>query len=232
MNLGEIATKGRDLVKANATSYPNDKVLVNLNLWLDKITTMILDSQDESDYDDSRYSDFPIKFTNLVENQPAYEFPSRMLAVKRLETKLDGTNWRKAEPLDINEIGGSTDTATIADNFFTDKPYYDAQYGFIFLYPIPQQDVDSGMKIWVSRSVRPYTSAELSTGTVEPGFDREFTPILAYGIAYEKAVEDQLPVQETLKRQLDEYEQRLRRHYGSKQKDRNYSLTSAYVDYN
>ena len=230
MNLSDISTKARKLVRVSSNSWPNNELLIDLNITLDNIGTLILGSQDEADFDDTNYPDFPIKYDDLVAGQQMYNYPSRLLDIKRMELALDGSNWRKAQPIDIAEIDSHTED-NVNNLFNTETPYYDMQYGFFFLYPVPQVDVTAGIKIWISRNVKSFELAELVAGTVEPGFDRPFHLMLSIGAAYEFAKTNRLDVQEVLKRDWDEMAVRLRKHYGNKNKDRHWQLKPAYVDY-
>jgi hypothetical protein len=200
-------------------------------MWMHKLSTMVGDSQDEDDFDDTRHGDFPISTTDLEANVQDYSYPSGLVDIKRMELKLDGTNWRKAEPIDVNQISKATDTTSISDTFNTDKPYYDPQYGSYFLYPIPTSNVTGGIKIWWSRAPKDFTSSDLSTGTAEPSFAKAFHPMLAYGPAYEIAQKDRLPNLREIENTLKDYEARFKRFYGRRSKDRIYQLGSSYINY-
>lgn len=59
----------------------------------------------------------------------------------------------------------------------------------------------------------------MSTGTKEPGFDAPFHPILAYGPAFEFAQKYNMPQTKSIFVELQDYEERLKRFYGNKDKD-------------
>lgn len=229
MNLSDISTKITELTGCSTTDYPNANRLINLNIWYDKIHTMILQSQDEWDFDDSNNDDFPILTTDLVASQQDYPLPTGSLAFNRVEVSYDGTNWYKAPSMDIKGIEISTDTTSIADNFSTDEPCYDIRANSIFLYPIPSANVTAGLKVWIDRNMTLFTTTDLVTNPTEvfPGFDRNFHPMLAFGGAFEWAVAKKPELAPNFKVVLDDYEARLRAHYGKKQKDGE-TIISAY----
>jgi hypothetical protein len=231
MQLSEINAKITSLTGYSTSRYLNSDRLINLNIWLNKSAGIITDSQDESDYDDPEHGDFPIYIRNLVSGQADYDYPTQLLDIKRMEVALDGSNFRKAEPIDINEISSATSPQDIARNFATNKPYYDVQYGSFFLYPIPQLDVENGIQVWATRAPKPFTLDELVAGTREPGFDVDLHPILAYGASWEIAHKDGLNNRNDILLELQKYEIKMRSRYGRKQKDRIYQIKSSYINY-
>ncbi len=196
-----------------------------INKWYGKIVVMILKVQDEWDFDDSNYTNFPILTNDLAVGQQDYSLPVGTLKIKRVEVSYDGITWKKAEPVDVNELGIATDTTTIASHFNRNEPYYDLQFGSVFIYPIPDVAVTGGIKIWVSREVDYFTSADT---TQEPGFDETFHEMLSLGASYDYCKARKLAQTSALKNDLIEMEQRLNQYYADKQKDRNVSLRSAY----
>ena len=194
---------------------------------------MILDSVDGWDWDDINKTDYPVATTNLVASQQDYKFPTGLLKVKRVEVTYDGTNWYKAEPFDINMRGKATDTTSIANDFSTAAPYYDAEKQSVKLYPIPSSNVTAGLKIWYVREPSEFTSSEVTTGTKEPGFDEPFHVMIALGMCLDWFIAKEpggVRYQAT-QQELAEYEARLRKYYGSKQADNPMSLNPAYVNF-
>ena len=203
----------------------------NINAWYHKIVTMILQSQDEWDFDDSNHTDFPILTTDLVASQQDYKLPTsiKMLKIKRLEISYDGTNWYKGEPFDLSERGSSVATNNLSD-FTSSEPYYDLQNNSVFLYPIPDTNITSGLKMWIQREIDEFTSADT---TQEPGFDEPFHRMLSIGASYDWCLANGRGDKATaLGELLVDYETRLRDYYGSKQRDRHIVLTPSYQNYN
>lgn len=221
-DLGDATISGTAVLKSQFTQ--------GLNNWYHKVVTMILSAQDEWDFDDSNHTDFPVLTTNLVASQQDYSIPvsEKVLKIKRMEVTYDGTNWYKAEPLDINEVGHATDTTTISSMFSTSKPYYDVQYGSIFLYPIPTSNVTAGLKIWWTREIDEFTTSDT---TQEPGIDEPFHEMLPLGASFDYCVAKGLAKKNDIFTVLQDYEKRLKEFYGSKQKDRKYVMKSAYINY-
>lgn len=202
-----------------------------INATYHEVVTMILDAQDEWDFDDKNHTDYPILTSSLVGSQQDYALPISMkiLKLKRVEVSFDGSKWSKAEPLDINELGIATDTTTISGNFSVGAPRYDIQNNAIFLYPIPTGAVSGGLKIWISREIDEFTTADT---TQEPGIDKPFHRMLAVGASLKYGSGKALGNYKALLDEYADYEKSLRRFYGNKQKDRDVTaMQAAFVDY-
>lgn len=240
MTLGDIATKARTLVNASTDDYTDANLLIDINLWYQKVVTMILEAADSTDFDDGRNTTYPILTTPMVASQRDYSIPvsNKVLKIKRVDVTYDGTNWYKAEPIDDGEIyfGLGNDTTT-DQNFYPTTPRYDVKYNSIFLYPMPSAtDVANGgtMRIEWERQITPFDSGDYTTvltdSTVVPGFDDPFHPMLAYGAAFEQATSRQLPQLAQITSELADYETRLRVAYGRKDWDRRLLFKPDYLD--
>lgn len=231
MNTADIDLKITFYTNADTNNYlPADR-LIDINSALDDTHIMILQSADGADFDDKNYtSDFPESTTNLEANQADYSIPTDLIKEKRLTISYDGTNWYKARPFDINESN-----IALKDSFFTEaNPYYDLHDNSIQIYPTPKADVTAGLKIWMSRNMELFTSDDMTTGTKEPGFDRQFHKIIPLKVAYDwvlaKTPNDANKLT-GLGNKIMEYEQRLKQHYSDKQRDNNMTIKPAYSDY-
>ena len=228
---------GRTKISGDTTNLMPEFTM-RINSWYHKVVTMILSAQDESDFDDGNQSDFPIITTSLVADQPDYALPlsEKVISIKRAEITYDGTTWERLTPLDINEMSDATDTTTIGNNFETDTPYYDFQYGSIFLYPIPSSAVTNGLKLWVTREIMEYSGdASPAAGEVgnsaEPGFEEAFHRMLSLGPSLDWILVKQSNNKNlinNIKEELAAYELRLKEHYARKQKDRVMKLKPAF----
>lgn len=225
--LGDAGITGNTLLKAQFTQ--------SLNNWYQKIVTMILASQDEWDFDDLNYSDYPIGTTALVAGQRDYDLPAslKLLRIKRADVTYDGTNWRRVEPLDINEVSFGVGNASLEDdNFAKDKPFYDLKSNTIWLYPrADATDVANGatLRIEFAREVDVFTTSDT---TQEPGIDEPFHEMIALGASFDFASIKTLPNKNDIWTMLQDFEARLKQYYGKKTEDRNIVLKSAFLDYN
>jgi len=246
MTLSDINSKISLFTGADTTAagFSTADRVISINNYKDRVLSAILQSQDDIDFDDySITSAYPIGIRNMVANQQDYKFSSALwalmgveggsnasnatiapLKIKRVEVSYDGTNWNEAFPIDVNERSTDNTQTTINNIFQTTRPYYDVQSNAIFLYPVPTAAVTGGIKIWFDRIMTDYTSSDLTTGTKVPGFDSIFHPILAYGPAYEFGFAVGKDNTDSVKKELEQLMAEMRLHYGSKDRDRNWSL--------
>lgn len=241
MTLGDVANKARALTHTDTSSYTAANLLIDINIWYQKAVSMIFESQDDSDFDDQRNTNYPIVTTALVAGQRDYAIPvsEGVLKIKRIDVTYDGSNWFRANPFDggVPEWGMGN-SANEDSNFIKQAPKYDVKYNSVFLYPLPTAtDVSAGGQIRIEweRNITPFTSSDYTVdpndSTVIPGFDAPFHPILAYGAAYEFANANNLPQLANIKQDLADWEGRIRQAYGNKDKDTVMSLRPGYDSY-
>lgn len=245
--LADINTKISNLTTTDTNSYPNSDRLIDINLWQQKIVGMIMDSEDESYFDDARFTGYPKVTTPLTTNRD-YAISQTLtdtsgityscLKIKSVSVSYDGVNFYRAIPMDLaettlpdNPASETTASTNLDANFSRTAPRYSYKNNSLWLYPFATQaDVDAGgsMVVEMERGAAEFTLSDLTTGTAIPGFDTTFHHMISYGVASEFCIAKGIPQKEDQKQVLADYEARLRKQYSSKQLDRNYALTSDY----
>lgn len=247
MTLGDVATKARAITNTDTSSYTDALLLIDINIWYQKIVSMIFESQDDTDFDDARRTDYPIQTTPMVANQRDYQMAvsEAVLKIKRVDMTYDGSHWYRAQAMDSGQYGfgvgfdQATSTDTVFDQHFIQQaPVFDVSYNSIFIAPMPlAADVANGGTIRVEweRNVIPFTTSDytsvLTDSTVVPGFDAPFQPMLAAGAAFEYATTRQLPQLTQLQQQLQDWEVRLRQAYSRKDLDTRLQFKPSYQSY-
>lgn len=245
--IGDINTKISNLTTSDTNQYPNSDRLIDINLWQQKIVGMIMQSEDETYFDDSRFTGYPKVTFLLTTNRDYYISPSQtdtggitysVLKLKSLSVSYDGVNIYKATPMDLaaTNLPDASSAATTAntnlDAFFSrTAPSYSYKNGSVWLYPMATAaDVTAGGFIVaeLERGAAEFTLSDLSTGTAIPGFDVTFHAMLAYGPASEFLLAKGMPQYKGVAQELQVYEQRLKNQYSSKQLDRRYQLEADY----
>lgn len=234
------------LTNTDISSYPDAQLLIDINIWYQKIVSMIFESQDDSDFDDARAANYPVQTTPMVASQRDYTMPvsERVLKIKRVDVTYDGVNWYRATPFDtgtydygIGFTNSSSADPTFDASFIKQAPRWDYAYNAVWISPMPTAvDVAAGGSIRVEwdRAITPFTTADytsvLTDSTVVPGFDLSFHGMLPHGAAFEYAVSRQLPQLAQIGTGLQDWELRLRQAYGRKDLDRGLFLGSAHDD--
>mgnify|MGYP000718200303 CR=1 FL=1 len=204
------------LVKSNAVSFPVAQKLRIINKVNYDVTTDILKYQSNWEFDDTNKTDFPIATTNLVASQKDYALPTSMVKLLRMEVKDSAGNWQRVRQFDETQV----DQALTEFNKSTGLPRLYREIGnSIELYPSPDASsttLTSGLKCYYQRVITDVTTSDAS---VEPGFAKQFHPILSVGAAYEYAIINQLEVAPALRAKLEELRLELREYYSSRNRE-------------
>ncbi len=244
MTIGEIDTKITSLVKVDQTQYSAALRLIDVNIWLYRVQSMIFNSMDEVDFDDKNYADYPEVTVPMVAGQRDYTVPlsEKVVSFKRVDMSYNGQDYYRGNPIDAGEIySGLGPASATAQNLKVDSlfaktaPRYDPAYNSVRIYPAPTaSDVASGGKVFIAwvRELVPFTSGEYVAGTKIPGFDTEFHPLLCYGAAFEFfSSTGQNTNAANMKAAIAELEGRLIQTYGKKELDRTNTLVPLYSSF-
>lgn len=218
-------------------------MLIDINIWYQKIVDMIFESQDDTDFDDQRNTNYPIVTTAMVAGQRDYSMPvsEQVLKIKRVDIAYDGVHYFRATPFDDGVPEWGMGNPTDEDlNMIQQAPRYDIKYNSLFVYPLATAaNVTAGATIRVEweRALTPfsqtadYNGSTMSTSTSIPGIDLPWHPMLAYGAAYEYANANNLPQLANIKQDLADWEGRVRAAYGRKDLDTQLALRPAFDSY-
>ena len=159
------------LSRSTSASYPvNDKTR-NINQAYQKVVSLIWESADNWQYDDSNATDLPKVLTTLTHNTASYAVPSTSQKIHRIEIQDSQGEWYKLTPIDYNDINVSLEEYYSEAN----RPiHYDLVGNYITLYPAPSSaytTLASGMGLRVSRNVTEFATSATST---TPGFAINF----------------------------------------------------------
>ncbi len=189
MNLQDISNKIYFLTNTNSTSYPAANLLIDLNIAYNRIVSLILQADGRWEYDDSNQTDLPIATTALVAGQQDYSLSIGQLFIERLEVKPNGgTFFYKLFPRDVADPMWGSDILGLDATTQAAPMLYDTLGTSVLLYPIPNYSQAASLKIYFKRAQVDFSSGDLSTGTLIPGFASLFHDLLAYLVAYDYAV--------------------------------------------
>mgnify|MGYP000403806731 CR=1 FL=1 len=234
------------LCNTNSATYPVEEKTRNVNRWYHFCVAEILDAMDEWDFQGDK------AYTDLVASQQNYSWPSEILKIKRVEVDYDGDGeYVLADPFDAGSFDKTIATsAEINDYFSTDDPKYDAYGDELFLYPVPDTAVNSGLIIWYTKNVNEFTA--MATGwptnmvgnSAEPAFAEPFHRILSLGASLDYARKHQISdlvafcerelygTVATRKGRVGGLIDKLRKFYSTRSADKILSMKSRYYDEN
>ena len=182
MQISDINTWARYLVSADTTSYTAAQLLIAVNNAYREVVSEIIRSDRTWEFDDTNFTTFPIFLEDLVAAQNDYSLNNDFLNVLKVHVMNGNGDYEELTPLDISQLREPVDEIFETNG----KPqYYDLRYGSVWLYPAPATgDVTlaDGLRIYAQRGADEFTSAQVTTGTKEPGFAIHHE-ILAYKAA-------------------------------------------------
>jgi hypothetical protein len=239
--ISDIQAEARALVDADTTSYPAADLLRRCNHAYEQVIGWLIDQDGTWQFDDSNYTTVPRGLGLLVEGQEAYKFASRYLDVEAIDI-LDTASpakYRRIKPLDLNDLGGLSPEdyfgLTSAGNPAIGFPnYYDIQGDFIRLYPAPTSTsvtLTDGIRVWFKRTADLFTSAQVTTGTKEPGFESTNHYILSYMAAIPYALSYKKDRVASLEKKVMEMKAAILKHSGHREADRRKVMTMKKINY-
>lgn len=188
------------MTRTNAATFSNADIIALMKIRQDELAKDILDADEDILL-------IP-QYTSLVANQREYPLPQDMLSsIKRIEAKLDGTNYIKLDELDIVSLHDTILTESlITQNFSNEKggAFFDLSRKSIYIYSGTITSVTDGLRVWVN--TWPSAISDLSSATdmsVDPsttthGIPREMHEIWARGVIidYKGSREKPIPLTE------------------------------------
>lgn len=184
MTPAEFATHVRFMTRTNSTTFTDAQILALMKIRQDELAKDILDADEDILL-------IP-QYTSLVADQREYPLPQDMLAsIKRVEAKLDGTNWIKLHEMDIVSISYSLLTESeITQNFNNQEggAFFDLTRKSLYIYSGTITAVTDGLKVWVNTWPTPIGDLSATDdmsqdpSTTTHGIPRELHEIWARGV--------------------------------------------------
>jgi len=200
----------------------------NATRWAHLLTTEIKDSMDGWDFQ------YETATADLAADQREYIFPSNLLTIKKIQLKLDGTNWVDAQFFDPQETGNPIASETnITDSYSNDAPRVDLGDRSMFIYSGTITDVTAGIKIWyteenVGRNVALADITNFSTDTDTPNIAEAFQRGLIYGPCLDYYNKYEMDSQaDRMENKLEKIISRMKTFYGQRVQGRVYQMKSA-----
>ncbi|KKT30493.1 MAG: hypothetical protein UW18_C0015G0004 [Microgenomates group bacterium GW2011_GWF1_44_10] len=187
MTPATFASYVRYKTKTNSTTLPDAEILAYMAVRQDELAKDILDA-------DENILLIP-QYTSLVAGQREYPLPQDMLAsIKRVEVKIDGTNFIKLEELDSSKIKTTINTESEIIGQFSneaDNAFFSLNRKSIVIYSGTITSVTDGLKILVNTWPTPISDLSATNdmsqdpSTTTHGIPRELHEIWARGVIIE-----------------------------------------------
>lgn len=241
MTIADLNTLARLLCNTDTTSYTAANLLIAVNASYERLIGKIHAETMAGDwkFGDFNYTAFPSFTASMTNGTQSYDLQDWgttdeeiVLAILGVEV-LDNTGiWHPIEPITLEDIRrqGLAQSEFLKTN---GRPiYYEKRDNLIVLYPAPDNGVSvtltNGLRIFHLRTADKFTSAEVTTGTKEPGIPSPWHDIIAYEAAYLYAIANQLPNAALLKSEVDRKEKQMMSFISRRNQDNRPILTMKY----
>mgnify|MGYP001568653889 CR=1 FL=1 len=234
MTVSDILAEIRDRCGGNSNTeqLDNTTLLRRINYSYVKYVTKIQGMDGLWQFDDTNFTSFPIGTTTLVAGQRDYTFASDVLEVEQASVMNSAADYQVLTPIDLSQMGGIDPDELYQDDGLPN--YYDKTGRTILLYPAPAAGsvtLALGLKVTFKRTADLYTSAQLTTGTKEPGFASPFHMLIPLDASLpflNKYLPREVPA---IKLEIQELEVDLKKHYSRREQDRRKRLTMGGINY-
>ena len=187
MTPAKLAEYVRYKTRTNSVTLSNADLIILANVVKDKLVWRALEADEDL---------FLVPtYLNLVANQREYPLHTDLLSrIKRVEAKLDGTDFVKLYEFDLpqHQYPISTEADIVAHFGNTEgDAYFDIMRGSIWLYSGTVTSVTAGLKIWLNTIVADITSMVATTDMAEDptttthGVPRALHKVLGDGMVIE-----------------------------------------------
>lgn len=204
--------------------------VADLNIGMDATWAIIFEVSNTANPDDVNHAHYPIQFFNLVSGQRDYSFTTDedgnlITDIEKVAVKDPSGVFREiylVNQQDRNSNRINLDSLIDGQERSGTPTRYDKTATGIFLDLVPNYNSTNGIKVWIKREPDYFTTADT---TQKPGFAPEFHEYPALHATYRNMRGKNYSNRETIKRDLMEMEQAIRRHYGLMNRDEVRRLT-------
>lgn len=198
---------------------------------MDRVVSLIMQSDGRWQWDDENNTDLPIATTSLVSGQQDYTMSVSHLQITRVEVKDNAAtpNWHKLQPIDQVDVYDTSLTDYLNTNGL--PKYYDKIGNSFFLYPAPDYAQSASLKIWFKRgqfSYFDYATNKFADGSGSasstPGFNALYHELIPLWNAYNFAIANGKSNANAIMAQITLKEDALKDDYSVRSKDEHISL--------
>ena len=229
MTISDIIAETRALVDATSSSLTDATILRRMNASYEDIVVKILNADGTWQFDDLNYTTNPVGYGNLTSGTSEYTFSDRFLDILEVDILDLNGYYIKAKAIDPSELGDMSfeqhfnitfnGTSNVAPTGF--PRFYDKVGATIKLDASPTAadvTLTKGLRVRFKRTADIFTSAQVTTGTKEPGFAINHI-ILAYKTALPYAQSYKKDRVAFLMAEIQRLEKEIIEHYAGREKD-------------
>lgn len=196
-SISNIETFTRFITGTDSSSLPAATLLILENKYYEEITGKIIAETAGADwqYGDRNYEAFPtftLTMSNGVQAYDINDISTAPLTIMGVEVQDQNGDWHVVSPTSLRKI---REQGIAQPEYYptSGRPIeYELRDSQLVLYPAPDNGVSvtlsSGIRVYYLRTADVFTSAQVTTGTKEPGFPIPWHYLLSWGAAYDYAI--------------------------------------------
>lgn len=215
MTLDQIRTKVYLLTSTSGTDdFPDAMLVAEANNALERVASLIIQSDGRWQWDDYNNTTMPIATTDLIADQQDYALEITHLEITRMEVLDTTNNWHKLIPIDQVDVYQTSLTDYLKSSGL--PVYYDKIGRVVSLYPKPNYDQEESLKLWFQRPPSYFVTSDT---TKVPGFNSLYHDLIPLWIAYNFAIANGKSNAQALMSEIQMREDSLREDYALRAKD-------------
>lgn len=216
----EFLVFGADYGAITGNAVRLDEFTRLCNRGLDRVVSVLMDSDSRWQWDDSNYTDFPEATTSLVDNQQDYTIETTHLQIIGVEVKDSSGNYYNVHPIDHQDLKERDITPSEFFETAGTPEYYDLKGSSIILYPKPDAStvtLAEGLKAHFKRGANYFTNSDTTT---EPGFPSIYHRLIPLYASYDYAIAHEMTNKaNTLLGEIEREKENLRDFMGKRNRD-------------
>jgi hypothetical protein len=218
------------LVDSDDTAYPVAHKTRNVNAWLDRVASLILQSDGKWEWEDTNQTDLPIGTTTLTSGQQDYSIDTTYLKVRAVAVKDSAGTLHYLNRLDEKSPQAGTQELMDSSKSSGTPTGYAFVGNSIVLDKKPNYTASGGLKVYFQRNVVYFEDTDT---TAVPGFAPMFHRVLSFGAALDYAIKhDYAPTKiANLQNRIKELEASLMEFYSSRDQDMKIGMSLQSEDY-
>lgn len=223
MTITDAITRIYKNTKTNASSYDAPTMLVDINVAVNRVWSLVNKTDLKWQVDDNNNTDLPVATAATVSGQQDYSLSVNFLTVDRVEIMDLTGNWTQLQQFDQHDLKNASLTQFLKTAGIPTQ--FDLVGTSVFLYPPPNYSQAASIKVYYTRGPNEFTSADVSTGTKVFGFNSLFHDLVPLWVSYDYWLANN-PAQTTgFLGEIQRKEQELIDFYGGRDRDYKPRLT-------
>lgn len=193
MTITDIVNDIYKKTKTNSASYPAADMLIDINNAYNRVEELILVNDSKWQFEDTNNTDLPIATAALVAAQQDYSMSVSFLTIDRVEVLSSGgsasSGWTELTQFDQQQMKKGRQIALTTYKSTPGVPTeYDLVGNSIFLYPPPSYSQNASLRVYFTRGPAEFSSADVSAGTKQPGFNSLFHQLISFYVSYDYCI--------------------------------------------